>query len=954
LAGISEDVLAGERVLIIEDNPECVEFLLTNVLSPHGYLAQTANGGRAGLRAAQEERPDLVLLDLDLKDVRSSEMLQQLQVAGDAPVILMTAPGAEAEALQAFRWGARDALIKPFSAQEMAQAIARVLHQERLSEERDWLVRRLAAANEELERSLAEVQTLYEVGKTVSSSLNLQEVLMAVVQAAVSITRAEEGYLLLRDQDNDELYLRAAQMVRQAHHDDLGEERATSLRLRTDDGIAGHVLRSGEPVILSNASDELLHVRVNPLGNGLHPVRSLINVPLRCQGQVIGVLGVDNLESDRDLTQRDVMLLSALADYAAIAINNAQVYTRADETLNRRLEETFALLAVGQADEEPARQALAHAMRVTGASEGVVGLTTDLVIQSDVGRERVLSPSEEITWINHAGAQSQPEPHLESIVRLALDSGQPQWKQDGMAATPSTYLATPIRQGDRVLGAIGLQVHHAALPDHDRQADALAQENLRFLRELAERVADRLSHAALSAQVGAIRHKSELILQLISEGILTVNQDLRITSVNPALERITGWSESELLGRRYDQVFAPEADGQRLAPEQTLPGMATRSMTASAQSTILCKDGRRIPVSGSAAVLGDGVLATLCDLTPEIELEQLRHELAALLTQWLHAPLTYISSSARTLLQANLPHDVRREILDLLQAQSVRLDQLAEEMLDTLRLEAGATPPRCHPVTLKPIIDQVVKHFQVAASDRPFQVRLAPELPFVIGDESKIELALANLIDNALAVGDPQQPIVIAANATDDCVIVTVVSPCTAGTAREHEKLSAPSPGPDGHSTFDRGPVPMVRQAHHDGLPKGPVLMVRQAHHDGLPKGPVLMVRQAHHDGLPKGPVLSLPKDDPPPLKGERHVMPEMGLYIARKLIRAQGGQIWVEEQPGTCPDGSASSPRRPAEGTCPDGSASSPRRPAEGTGLRFHFSLPRIEVRDEDQALID
>jgi DNA-binding response OmpR family regulator len=268
--------LAGERILVIEDNPERVEFLLTHVLSPHGYLAQTASCGQAGLSAAQEERPDLVLLDLSLKDVTSAEMLQQLQTCGDPPVILMTPRGAEAEALRAFGLGARAALIKPFTTEEVALSIARVLHQERLDRERDWLVRKLAAANEELERSLIEVQTLYDIGKTISSSLSLQDVLTAVVQAAVSITHAEEGYLLLPDPDSDGLYLRAEHNLSQDH--------VAGFRVQADDSIAGHVMRSGEPVILSGESDALVNtvapvntVASTEISKTDHLVRSLIN-----------------------------------------------------------------------------------------------------------------------------------------------------------------------------------------------------------------------------------------------------------------------------------------------------------------------------------------------------------------------------------------------------------------------------------------------------------------------------------------------------------------------------------------------------------------------------------------------------------------------------------------------------------------------------------------------------
>ena len=187
-----------------------------------------------------------------------------------------------------------------------------------------------------------------------------------------------------------------------------------------------------------------------------------------------------------------------------------------------------------------------------------------------------------------------------------------------------------------------------------------------------------------------------------------------------------------------------------------------------------------------------------------------------------------------------------------LSPHNFQLDQLIEEALDTLHLEAGTAPARGHPVTLRPIIAQVVVGFQAIASNRLFQIALAPDLPFAIGSESKIELALVNLIDSAVALGEPQQPIVISADATDNCVVVTVE-----GTGSVKDPC---------HPTDDSTPL------SRDQLSWWATLQIK--------------------------------------------------LFVARKLIQAQGGQIWTEISPGT--------------------------------DIRFHFSLPKIEVRDVAQAFTD
>jgi two-component system NtrC family sensor kinase len=154
---------------------------------------------------------------------------------------------------------------------------------------------------------------LYSIGQSVSSLLDLEELLERIVEAAVYITRAEEGFLLLRDPHADELYLRAAK--------NLGEQRAQRKRMPIEDTLAGQVIRSGKPVRHDKASaGSALKIKTGFL------VRAILQVPLTVGNSVIGVLVVDNQQSERTFSENDQYLLSALADYAAIAIENARLY----------------------------------------------------------------------------------------------------------------------------------------------------------------------------------------------------------------------------------------------------------------------------------------------------------------------------------------------------------------------------------------------------------------------------------------------------------------------------------------------------------------------------------------------------------------------------------------------------------------------------------------------------
>jgi GAF domain-containing protein len=93
-----------------------------------------------------------------------------------------------------------------------------------------------------------------------------------------------------------------------------------------DDSIAGQVVRTGRAVRIGQSRSQGTHEVMTG-----YLVRDLLNVPLKVREKVIGVLGVDNLRSQGGFTENDEYLLSALADYAAIAIDNARLYELMEE-----------------------------------------------------------------------------------------------------------------------------------------------------------------------------------------------------------------------------------------------------------------------------------------------------------------------------------------------------------------------------------------------------------------------------------------------------------------------------------------------------------------------------------------------------------------------------------------------------------------------------------------------
>lgn len=316
------DLVAGERVLVIDDSLEIQNVLRDIVLEPKGYRVLTAENGLEGLRVALEERPDLIVLDERMPGLNGLQVLKRLRAQSvQTPVIFTTFHGNEELVVQIIRLGVQAYIIKPFEPQEMEQAVERVLEQARLRGERDHLTRQIKRAKERLERQVQEMHTLYSIGRSMTSLLDLSAVLTRVVEAAVFVTRSEEGLLLLIEPESRELVLRAAK--------NLDEKVAHRLRVPVSDSLVGQVVHSGNPILVSGKKSKV--------ATG-YLVNSLVYVPIRTPEQgIIGVLGVTNRRSDQSFTDHEVQLLSALADYAAVALENARLYEEA-ETERLKLE----------------------------------------------------------------------------------------------------------------------------------------------------------------------------------------------------------------------------------------------------------------------------------------------------------------------------------------------------------------------------------------------------------------------------------------------------------------------------------------------------------------------------------------------------------------------------------------------------------------------------------------
>ena len=302
----------ANKILVIDDGREVREFIADRLLPSRGFQVLVAEDGESGLSLAREAQPDLIIADQNMPGRTGLEVVAALRAEGrDIPTILVTGEGSEALAYEAVETGVAAYLIKPFDTDQLLAAIGRALLESGQRRETARMAAELHTANAGLTSRLHELESLTDVGRAITAHLDLDTVLGKVIDAAVDLTGAEEGSVLLLDLSTGELTMRAAKNFDDAF--------VRTFHLHSSDSLAGHVIRTGQPFLLDESSPQKIKTT--------YLVHSLIYVPLRIQGRTTGVLGVDNRRLRRSFSDHDLRLLLALADYAAIAIDNAHLYS---------------------------------------------------------------------------------------------------------------------------------------------------------------------------------------------------------------------------------------------------------------------------------------------------------------------------------------------------------------------------------------------------------------------------------------------------------------------------------------------------------------------------------------------------------------------------------------------------------------------------------------------------
>ncbi|MBC8505880.1 MAG: GAF domain-containing protein [Anaerolineales bacterium] len=300
--------MPNSNILLIVSEEQTGDLLKRGVLQPAGYQVTQVGEPTAAKSIIRSSPVDCIILESGVGGEDFKFVYDLLATFPATPLILIGPEKDTDQYVKLLRRGLLDFLTPPLKPDAVLESVQQGVDQSaRLI---SWAKDQYRRDTDFLRQRVNVLETLGNVGRSVTASLDLDEVLKSVVDAAVEITGAEEGSLLILDESSGELTMRASLNFK--------DEFVKTFRLPISDTLAGEVVRTGKPVLLDEKSPQKIKTS--------YLVKTLIYVPLKIQDKVLGVLGVDNRESERPFQPQHISLVAALADYAAIAIENARLF----------------------------------------------------------------------------------------------------------------------------------------------------------------------------------------------------------------------------------------------------------------------------------------------------------------------------------------------------------------------------------------------------------------------------------------------------------------------------------------------------------------------------------------------------------------------------------------------------------------------------------------------------
>jgi PAS domain S-box-containing protein len=313
--------------------------------------------------------------------------------------------------------------------------------------------------------------------------------------------------------------------------------------------------------------------------------------------------------------------------------------------------------------------------------------------------------------------------------------------------------------------------------------DVFTPNDRGLLQSFADQAAIAVFNARLYGQVNYEKQRLDALLDSAADGMLILTANHTVERCNAAFERLIGQPREEIVGKNHDEVVRwvgepqgttlseAEASGRTLEPEEPLyvEGDLDRPLPPP------------VPVGITYAPLlsADGklrnIVVTIRDITHFRTAEEIKSTFISIVSHELRTPVALIKGYASTLRRDDARWDksVVKDSLAVIEDEADRLTRMIDDLLDASRLQAGGLSMNRADVSLPAVAARVAERLGSQSSAHKIVTDFAQKFPIVVGDETRLEQVLFNLVSNAIKYAAKGE-IRIAGSAASDHVVVCV------------------------------------------------------------------------------------------------------------------------------------------------------------------------------------
>ncbi len=596
---------------------------------------------------------------------------------------------------------------------------------------------------------------LLEVTRKLSSTLELDAVLDLVSDGVIAALGCAAAGVYRWDATRGGLVF-----VRGRNH---SERFARPRLIRAGEGIAGRAYAERRPAWTSDrlADPTVAYGTENATAmSGAGAPRAYLAVPIVVRDEVFGVLGGSYFEP-HVFTEREVNLLSALAAQAAVAIENARLYTVTQQNL------------AGAALLNAAARTLHRTLdvnRLLPEAAGTLGQTfgarrVGIVLFEEPGA----GSGEAIAWGDWPDrtvrALAEPLRRREAPLLIPDAAARPDLLGPGLLEAGTALAGFPVRGRSRVLG--GLLLLFAG-------PRALAEAETRLLAAYADQLAMALDNATLFENAENQKTQLEQVFASTSDGFLVLDLERGVVALNERGGELLGVAPRAMVGRPFAHLVEAvartvdwtAADGPALTAALERPGEAADGdleLIGSERRTL------RWTVTPTRDLLGAvvGVTVTLRDVTREREIDRMKTEFVSTVSHELRTPLASIKGSLHLLLSDGqlVLDDTQRHLVDISLKNTDRLIRLINNILDISKMEAGQIHLDLAAHRPLDFVELAVDGIRGFAESRriTIEAEIEPDLPSVQVDFDRMVQVVTNLLSNAIKFSPEGERVTVGA-----------------------------------------------------------------------------------------------------------------------------------------------------------------------------------------------